>query len=98
MAVLAKLDIFKQRDEIIAIAGRWGASDVRLFGSIARGDSGETSDIDLLVRFEGGRSLLDQGGLLMDLRELLGVRVDVISEGALTGRFGEIVRREAIAL
>ena len=50
------------------------------------------------MRFEPGRSLLDQGGLLMDLRQLLGVDVDVVSEGALTGRFGQIVRAEAVPL
>ena len=97
-AVLKKDDIVKLREEIIAVAKRYGASDLRLFGSMARGDVTESSDVDLLVRFEPGRSLFDQGGLLMDLRELLGVKVDVVSEGALTGRFGEIVRREAVRL
>ncbi|HSZ55846.1 MAG TPA: nucleotidyltransferase family protein [Tepidisphaeraceae bacterium] len=80
------------------MAKRYGASDVRLFGSLARGDADEASDVDLLVRFEPGRSLFDQGGLLMDLRELLGTKVDVVSEGALTGRFGQIVRKEAVPL
>lgn len=65
-------DILHRREQIIALAGRYGASDVRLFGSLARGDATENSDVDLLVRFEPGRSLLDQGGLLMDLRQLLG--------------------------
>ena len=51
-----------------------------IFGSVARGDAGEQSDLDLIVRFEPGRSLLDHGGLVMDLRELLGRRVDVIDE------------------
>jgi predicted nucleotidyltransferase len=69
---------------------------VRLFGSLARGDADDASDVDLVVRFAQGRSLLDHGGLLMDLRELLGVKVDVISEGSLHGRFGEEVRRDAI--
>lgn len=96
--MLRKDDIFKRREEIIAVAKRYGASDLRLFGSIARGDATEMSDVDLLVRFEPGRSLFDQGGLLMDLRQLLGVNVDVVSEGALSGRFGEIVRREAVSL
>ena len=91
-------DIRKRRDEIISIGQRYGASDFRIFGSVARGDSDEASDLDLLVRFEPGRSLFDQGGLLMDLRELLGVKVDVVSEGALTGRFGQLVSREAVPL
>ena len=64
----------------------------------ARGEATEGSDLDLLVRFEKGRSLLDQGGMLMDLQDLLGIKVDVVSEGALHGRFGDIVLREAVPL
>ncbi|MGC4030660.1 MAG: nucleotidyltransferase family protein [Tepidisphaeraceae bacterium] len=93
-----KDSIASHRQEILALAARYGASNVRLFGSVARGDADETSDVDFVARFEPGRSLLDQGGLLMELRELLGVPVDLVSEGALTGRFGEIVRREAVPL
>jgi predicted nucleotidyltransferase len=94
--MLTRDDILKRRDEIIAIAQRHGASNVRIFGSVARGESSEHSDLDVLVRLEPGRSLFDQGGLLMDLRDLLGIKVDVIDEGALSGRFGQIVRREAV--
>jgi predicted nucleotidyltransferase len=96
--VITKAEIIRRRDEIISIARRYGASDVRLFGSVARGDANDTSDLDILVRFEPGRSLFDQGGLLMDLRTLLGIKVDVVSEGALTGRFGQCVRQEAVPL
>lgn len=96
--MLKKTDILERRQDIYAIARRYGASDVRLFGSVARGDATETSDVDFLVRFEPGRSLFDQGGLLMDLRELLGVNVDVISEGALHGEFGQILRAEAVPI
>jgi predicted nucleotidyltransferase len=96
--MLTKQDILDRRDEIIEVANRYGASNLRLFGSLARGDATTNSDVDFVARFEPGRSLLDQGGLLMDLRELLGVKVDVVSEGALTGRFGERVRREAVPL
>ena len=93
-----KLNILSQRDAIIRLAHRYGAHDVRLFGSLARGDATETSDVDLLVRFDPDRSLLDHGELLMDLRDLLGCKVDVVSEGALQGRFGQIIRQEAIPL
>lgn len=86
------------RGEIIELARRYGAYDVRVFGSVARGDAISTSDVDLVVRFTPGRTLLDQGALLMDLRDLLGEKVDLLSEGALTGRFGETIRREAVAL
>ena len=96
--MLSKEDILRRRDEIVAIAKRYGASNLRIFGSVARGDAGIGSDVDFVVRFEPGRSLLDQGGLLMDLRELLGVNVDVVSEGALKGRFGQLVNREAVPL
>lgn len=96
--MITAADIRKRRDEIIAIARRYGASNIRIFGSVARGNPNDRSDLDLVVRFDPGRTLLDQGGLLMDLRELLGIRVDVVSEGALTGRFGQIVRKEAVPL
>jgi len=96
--MITKDDIFKRREEIVAVARRYGASDIRIFGSVARGDATEASDLDLLVQFEPGRSLFDHGGLLMDLRELLGVKVDVIDEGALSGRFELRVRKEAVPL
>jgi len=60
----------QKRDAILQIARRYGASDVRIFGSVARGDATEASDVDLIVRFEPGRTLLDHGGLVMDLRDL----------------------------
>ncbi|HZL37564.1 MAG TPA: nucleotidyltransferase family protein [Tepidisphaeraceae bacterium] len=95
---MTKEEIRKRRDEINGLAAQHGAHDVRIFGSVARGDATEESDLDLIVRFEPGRSLLDHGGLLMDLRELLGIKVDVIDEGALTGRFGQIACKEAVPL
>lgn len=75
--------VAEHRDEILALARQHGAHDVRLIGSVARGDERQDSDIDFLVRFEPGRSLFDQAGLLHDLEELLGVGVDVVSEGSL---------------
>jgi hypothetical protein len=87
-----------KRDAILEIAHRYGAHDVRIFGSVARGDATEQSDLDLIVRFDEGRTLLDHGGLLMELREFLGMKVDVVSEGALTGRFGQIAQKEAVPL
>jgi len=66
-----------QRDTILRIASQHGACNVRVFGSVARGDATETSDLDLLVELEPGRTLFDLGGLLMDVRSELGVRVDV---------------------
>ncbi|MGV9710004.1 nucleotidyltransferase family protein [Gordonia sp. NPDC003424] len=75
-----------RRDEVLRVAARWGAHDVRVFGSVARGEQHEGSDIDLLVTFEEGRSLLDQVHLIDELRERLGTAVDVVAEGGLLPR------------
>jgi predicted nucleotidyltransferase len=88
----------RRRDEILRIAAEHGASNVRVFGSVARGEADAASDVDLLVDLEPGRSLFDLGGLLMDLQELLGIRVDVVTERALRSRFRERVLGEAVAL
>jgi predicted nucleotidyltransferase len=96
--LLTRQTLKEKREAILEIARRYGAHDVRIFGSVARGDATEQSDLDLIVRFDEGRTLLDQGGLLMELREFLGMKVDVVSEGALTGRFGQIARKEAVPL
>ncbi len=86
------------RQEILDVAERYGAHDIRIFGSVARGDQREGSDLDLLVRFDPDRSLLDHGGLVVDLEELLGVTVDVVSERGMRERFQERVTKEAIPL
>lgn len=86
------------RDAIVAIARRYGAHDLRVFGSVARGDAGRESDVDLIVRFEPNRSLFDHGGLLMDLRALLGTKVDVIDEEAMGARFRTAVSGEMVPL
>ncbi len=85
------------RDEILRLAAHNKAYDVRVFGSIARGEDTPESDIDLLVSFELGASLLDQAGLIADLEDLLGRHVDVVSDRALTDRDARI-RAELVAL
>jgi hypothetical protein len=87
-----------KREEILQIAARHGAHNVRVFGSVARGDAGPESDIDLLVELEKGRSLLDHAALLLDLEKLLDCKVDVVSERSLRPRVKERVYREAILL
>ena len=87
-----------KRDDILRIAARYGAYNVRIFGSVARGEADEKSDIDLLVNMESGRSLLDLCGLLIDLEELLGRKVDVVTEKGLRDRIRNRVLNEAIAL
>lgn len=72
--------IKEKREEILKIAALHGARNVRVFGSVARGDACASSDIDLLVDMEPGRSLLDRGELIADLRDLLGRKVDVVTE------------------
>lgn len=90
--------LHERRDEIIKIANRYGAHDVRIFGSVARGDAHATSDLDLIVRFDPDRSLFDHGGLIVELEELLGIKVDVVSENGLRERFRASVAREAVPL
>jgi hypothetical protein len=96
--LLTRKNLAERREAILELARRYGASDVRVFGSVARGDNTEESDLDLIVRFEPGRTLLDHGGLLMDLRELLGMKVDVIDEEGMRPRFRRHVMKEAIPL
>lgn len=86
-----------RRDEIVRVAAAHGASNVRVFGSVARGSAGPRSDIDLLVDFEPGRTLLNHVGLWRDLEALLGRSVDVVSAGGLTERDDDI-RADALAL
>lgn len=86
--------LHNQRDEILQIAARYGARNLRIFGSTARGEDDAQSDIDILVDLEPGRSLFDLGGLLMDLEELLGCRVDVVTESGLRPRIRDSVLRE----
>jgi hypothetical protein len=88
----------EKREEILLVAARHGARKIRVFGSVARGGADEKSDIDFLVEMEPGRTLLDMGGLLMDLRELLGRDVDVVTERGLKERIRERVLREAVAI
>jgi predicted nucleotidyltransferase len=88
----------ERRDEILQIAAKHGARTVRIFGSVARGEADAASDLDLLVEMEPGRSLLDLGGLLMELQELLGCRVDVVTEKGLRERIRDRVQKEAVAL
>jgi len=87
-----------RREEILKVCARYGARNVRVFGSVARGEADEQSDIDLIVEFEPGRSLLDHAGLWLELQELLGVKVDVVSSRGIKARIRERVLQEAIPL
>lgn len=86
-----------RRAEILRIAARHGAYDVRVFGSVARGEGGPDSDIDFLVKFEPGRSVLDLSELILDLQEALGRDVDVYKIRR-PSELAERIEREAVAL
>lgn len=87
-----------KREEILRIAQRHGARNIRIFGSVVRGEAGPDSDVDFLVEMEEGRSLFDLGGLLMDLRDLLGCKVDVVTDKGLRERIRDRALREAVPL
>ena len=88
----------EKREVILQLAVKHGARNVRVFGSVARHEADKRSDIDFLAEMEPGRSLLDLGGLLMDLRELLGRDVDIVTERGLKPRIRERVLQEAVTL
>ena len=85
-----------KRGEVLRLCDKYGARNVRVFGSWARGENDESSDIDFLVEMEPGRSLLDLGGLQYELESLLRCPVDVVTERGLKQRIRERVLREAI--
>ena len=87
-----------QRRAILDAAARHGARNVRVFGSTVRGDAGPRSDVDFLVDVEPGRSLLDVIALEQDLEELLGRRVEVLTDGGLNPYLQERILTEAQAL
>jgi predicted nucleotidyltransferase len=86
------------REEILRLATLRGARNLRVFGSVARGEANENSDLDLLVDWEPGRSLLDHSGLVQDLQELLGVKVHVGTEKSLHWYVRDRILREATPL
>jgi uncharacterized protein len=88
----------KTKESILRAAQKYGARNVRVFGSVARGEAGPESDIDFLVDFETGRTLMDPGGLLCSLQELLGAHVDVVTERMLKPAVRAKVLRDAIPL
>ena len=84
-----------KKEQIIVLAAKYGASNVRVLGSVANGTADQNSDIDFLVDLEKGRSLFDLGGLLMDLQELFDRKVDVVTENGLHWYIKERVLTEA---
>jgi len=93
---MRELQVVQQKKlEILAVARAHGLVNVRVFGSVARGEDTPQSDIDLLVDLENGRTLLDLGGALVKLQELLGRRVDIVTERGLHWYLREKIMQEA---
>lgn len=86
----------EKRDDILRVTAKYGASNVRVLGSVARGDPDDASDTDFLVELESGRSLFDLGGLQAELETTLGCRVDVVTERGLKQRIRGRVLRKAV--
>jgi hypothetical protein len=86
----------EKREDILSLATKYGAHNVRVFGSLARGEADEQSDIDFLVEMGSGRSLLDLGGLQAELEALFGCPVDVVTEKGLKARIRGRVLAEAV--
>ena len=92
-------DILKsKRDEIIRLAEQHGARNVRVFGSVARGEAGPTSDVDLLVEMDCGRSLLDLIELSQDLESFLERKVDILTDEGLSPYLEQRIHAEAVPL
>jgi predicted nucleotidyltransferase len=90
--------IVSRKEQILDLAAKYGASNIRVFGSVARGTADEKSDVDFLVNLAPGRSLLDLGGLLYELQKLLGRNVDVITPDGLRPRIRDRVLKEAVPI
>jgi predicted nucleotidyltransferase len=94
---LAEL-VREKREDILDIAARHGAYNVRVFGSVARGEAGPDSDVDFLVELEPARSLMDISGMIVDLQDLLGCPIDLAEPEGLHRLIRERVLKEAVAL
>jgi hypothetical protein len=96
MAMMSLETVRGKRGRLLDLAARHGARNVRVFGSVARGEAGAASDLDLLVDLEPGRSLIDLGALLAALEAELGTPVDVVTEAGLRPALRERVLRDAV--
>jgi predicted nucleotidyltransferase len=96
---MTTLDVLKiKRNDILRLASQHGAHHVRVFGSVARGEAGPASDVDLLVQMDNGRSLLDLIGLTQELESILQRKVDVLTDEGLSPYLKERIQAEAVPL
>jgi len=93
MSELQKIQ--QKKEEILVVAQQHGIMNIRIFGSVARGEDNLQSDIDLLVDLEKGRTLFDLGGALIQLQDLLGRKVDIVTERGLHWYLREKIMKEA---
>jgi len=91
-------NIKSKREEILDIARKYGATNLRVFGSMARGEESPKSDLDIIVEMEKGSSLLDIISIKQDIEELLGRKVDVVTEASISPYIRNNVLREAVNL
>ena len=91
-------DIKSQSDKIAELAEKRGVRNIRVFGSYARGDADENSDLDLLVSMDEDRSLLDRIGFMHDVEDLLHIKVDVVNENALHHSIRDEVIKDGVPL
>jgi predicted nucleotidyltransferase len=91
-------DIQNKRTEILKLADKYGADNIRVFGSVARGTAAEGSDLDILVHFSEKCSLIHHIALMQSLEKLLGVKVDVVNDEVLHPMIRDTVLREGVAL
>ena len=86
----------QKRAEVLKIADKYGVTNLRIFGSVARGEDDDKSDLDLMAVFPKGFTLLDHAALMLELEELLGSKVDIVSENGLRSRIRDRVLNEAV--
>ncbi len=93
--MMFKNTLMRHRDEILKIGTRYGAYNIRIFGSVCKESDRPESDVDFLVDLERNRSLLDLGGMVFDLQQLLGRKVDVVTENGLHWYIKQAILDEA---
>ena len=93
-----RIELIQMRNEIMDIASKYGINNIKVFGSVARGESNLSSDIDFLVNFEEGRTLFDLISFKNELEELLSSKVDVISENAIHWYLKDRIIQEAVEI
>ena len=96
--MISGVELRNKRNDIIEVAANHGARNLRVFGSVARGETTPASDLDLLINLDPGRTLLDLIAVKQDLEDLLGCAVDVVTEDAVSPHIRDQVLKDAVSL